>query len=271
MTRLDLESGPMAPSSALISLAYGLILVGSAGKKSPFWGRVLLGLAFVPVILAACNWLDIHLAFEHLGFALPNHPGELTRVGHVTPLVAGGFCLVSLAYCIACGGIPLRRWRLHWVGLLSGFVIVMSTSVAFAYLSHLAFLFQGLVFPVAFPTSLALLSLALSVVALEWPEFTGDVAAERYPIAAGKATALLTVLGMGVSFFVFKNYVDYYRTWAERDLSSIADFKMAEIIHWRWTRHLEGEILKKNPTFIRLVKQYFQGSRGVETAACKLI
>jgi len=74
------------------------------------------------------------------------------------------------------------------------------------------------------------------------------------------AVLMFILLGTGivtVGTFSYKNYERNYRAEAERQLLSIADLKVSELIQYRKERLGDGAVFSRNLSFSRLVQRFF--------------
>ncbi len=264
LTQFDEGSLPMAPSSALASVVFVVLLALSANRNSRSLRWIFLAFGVLVVLLAALNCFGVHLQVEHLGFDIPHlFWGRIQRVGHQAPLPATSFFCLSVAYFISNGRSRSGNWRSLFVGAVCSLNALVGLFVGLTYLVKLSVFFEGTVYPFPFPTSLVVVGLTVGVLAREWPQWMGRKQAENYPIAAGQMLIFLVFSALVGSFFLFKSYSDYYRSWAEKELVTIGQLKVAEVTHWRDECLADGEIIRNNPTFVGLVRDYFFGRSSV--------
>ncbi len=71
---------------------------------------------------------------------------------------------------------------------------------------------------------------------------------------------LLLVMGIVTSgYFSYRTFEQQFRAQAERQLSSIAELKVNELIDWRTGQLADAELIYQNRVFAALVRDYFKG------------
>ena len=79
---------------------------------------------------------------------------------------------------------------------------------------------------------------------------------------------LLLVMGIVTSgYFSYRTFEQQFRAQAERQLSSIAELKVNELIDWRTGQLADAELIYQNRVFAALVRDYFKGSDNALTSA----
>ena len=76
------------------------------------------------------------------------------------------------------------------------------------------------------------------------------------------------VLSLGIAatgYLYYRNYEKSYKAEVDRQLSAIADLKVAELVRWRKMRLRDSAIFHRNPVFSALVKRYLENPEDIES------
>jgi len=161
---------PMAPSTALLFLIYGIAMFFCA--RAPLSrGAYRIGMvagaagALVAVLLTVLSARGIYLQSEHLGMTISGSVRG-APIGHISPLAASCFALGGLSLVTSLSASADRPRR-----AMAGFVfacLLVFASVVFllAYLFGTPLFYGGNFIPPALTTSLAFAALGLGLLAL---------------------------------------------------------------------------------------------------------
>jgi hypothetical protein len=82
---------------------------------------------------------------------------------------------------------------------------------------------------------------------------------DRLPLGVLVTILVCVVVGIVATGYVYyRDYEKQYRSEVERQLSAVADLKVAELVQWRKERLEDGAIYFKNPSFSALVRRFFE-------------
>ncbi len=79
--------------------------------------------------------------------------------------------------------------------------------------------------------------------------------------AANKVILVFVVLALGIiaaGYFYYRNYERQFRAGVERQLSSVAELKVDELVNWRKERLGDAAVFYKNDNFTARVRQYLK-------------
>ncbi|MDD5495117.1 MAG: hypothetical protein PHG36_10675, partial [Dehalococcoidia bacterium] len=76
---------------------------------------------------------------------------------------------------------------------------------------------------------------------------------------------LLAVCILASAYLFYSNYEKNYKSQVQSQLSSIADLKVGELVHWRKDRIADADLLFRNIAFSRLVQDYFEHPDDTKT------
>jgi PAS domain S-box-containing protein len=258
---------PMAPSTAMLFVLYGVALLFDKGLPSKRGSHLMtvivgsLGLAIaLPLFLLSSA--GIHPQIEHLGFS-PVGISEGVPTGHMSPLTA--FCLVVIAMSMLAAHTSSaeRLWPARVAFWLACLIIVVSLALLLAYMLGTIVLYSSDVIPPALSTSVAFLVLALGVIMSAglqlWPRRRmRNIASARESYVLVLVFVLLASGIVTAGYFYYKNFERQYRLGVERQLSAIAQLKVDELVEWRNERLGDGQVFYMNEVFSGIVKRYLQ-------------
>jgi PAS domain S-box-containing protein len=263
---------PVAPSTAEMFILYALAVFLRANlpfHRRTYWAGLTInaGGALIAALLFVVSSLGIRLEAEHLGFSIQHAPG-VTPVGHMSPVTAFCFLLSSLSYLLSLLS-PRSRWRpanIAW--WLACCIIATGSTLVLAYLYGTPILYGSAFIPPAALTSIAFMALGTALLALTaphaWPALPNVESTTR---ASYTLLLVFVLLAGGIvtsGFLYYRNYETRHRTEVERQLSAVADLKVAELVKWRSERIADAEIIFKNDTFSHLALRYFRNPRDRE-------
>ncbi|MFA6243018.1 MAG: PAS domain-containing protein, partial [Candidatus Hydrogenedentales bacterium] len=257
---------PMAPSTAVLFLLYGLTVIlrthvppRRGSQRACVAIHVVGGL--VSLTLLCMSFQGIYVDIEHLGFQAAVGLGD-TPVGHMSPLTALFFLVAGASFLLSLSVSRDRPWRgIASLGLAAslsgaGFVLLL----AYVYGSPL--FYTGSFIPPAAPTSVAFAALGISLAALAAPHAVVKlpvVRAEPTKRASMVLAAIFVLLSLGiilVGYFYTRHYGKQYRAEVERQLVATADLKVGELTQWKRERLGDAAVLHKNEAFTTLVRRF---------------
>lgn len=254
---------PMAPSTAVLFIVYGLVFL-SAHRAAHnrllrlFCLSVCAVCACLSMALLVLSSQDVYLAIERLGF-LASEDVDGTPIGQMSPVTACTFLLISLSLLLHLGPGPAKPWRaitVWWTAivLIAAYVILVLT-----YFFGTPMFYGGTFIPPAATTSLAFLALATALLALARP-LTWSEAEWSDPEVRASYHLLITVfilLAAGIiaaGYFYHRKQEKHYLAEIEQQLSAIADLKKGELLLWREERLADAGLFHHNRIFSGLVK-----------------
>ena len=265
LTRFGADLMPMAPSTAVLFLMFGSAIGLCA--RTPlsariFWISAMLGClgTLAALLLFTLNGLGIYWSVDPVGLAIPGLAGPSLR-GHMPPLTALCFLLAGSSFLASLAQAAIPTWRttlaLGTASVLSGLCMILSLG----YIGSTPLLNTGTFIPPALNTVLifVIMSFALLVLASRSVGLFRKVSGSDS--RAGFVFFLIFLLvaeGLVIGgWFYYRNNEQHHLTEVKRNLSSIAELKVGELVRWRKERMADGSIFFQNETFSRLVRQAF--------------
>ena len=256
---------PMAPSTAVLFLLYGLAI--GVRVQTPFGRRALrisvaavcVG-ALVALLLFVLSCLEIHWEVEHLGLNATETLGGVPT-GHMSPVTAFCFLLASVSFLASLPGSPTRPWRAALALGSAGVLLGTSYIFLLAYFFGAPLLYGGTFIPPAINTIIAFATLSLALMALaRGPAvlFRGSPAdGSRAGSLFASIFLLLTVGIVAIGYIYYRNYENAYRVQVERQLTTITETKVSELVQYREDRGSDVAIFFKNHSFAALARRFF--------------
>jgi|GEM_PF-297920 len=253
---------PMAPPAAVLFVAYGTAVLLRARRALNCWAiRCCAAIGCAGVVAASLllysRYQGIYPQAEHLGFTAVGLVGG-APIGHSSPGTALGFVVAGLSLLLSLPSASRwQRWRaaagwcLAWLLFAAFFVMVL------AYLYGTPLMYGTGLVPPSATTSLAFVALGTALLALAGPQLwqrgeggEGDRRSE--------STLLLVfvMLAGGIvaaGYFYFASYQARFRGEVERELSSITDLKVSQLVQYRRERLGDASVFLGNTTFAMLV------------------
>ena len=259
---LGTDTIPMAPSTALLFLLYGVgILLHASiphGKKCwPGAALITLGAA-IAMSLLVLSAQGIYLEGKHLGLPAP-HPAGQPPVGHMSPVTAVGFLLAAVSFLLAT--LASRQRALGIAAFVCAGLLGAAGSILFlAYLFGVPLFYGGDHIPPAALTSLAFIPLGATLLALACHQPTEQQITPSRPVPWARVLVflLLAACVVGTGILAFSNYARTHRAEAERQLSAIAEMRAKELVQYRKERQANAEILLGNASFAALVRRHLE-------------
>jgi len=256
---------PMAPSTALLFIAYGVAGL-LAAQPSPSHAAkqvcraitVIGGAIALPILMLSLQ--GIYLEIERLGFQ-PFTQASDVPIGHMSPIGAFSFLAVSVALlALQTKGDGRRAMAAFWIAVLlvSGY-----SMLSLAYLLGTPMFYGGKFIPPAATTSLAFMALGLALLLLSPVVARPD---ERKSFMEGRPSSMplivvfiFLVAGIvAAGHFYHRNHEKHYQEEVERRLSAIADLKVSELKRWREERLGDARLFHENSAFASLVQSFLR-------------
>jgi len=273
LTNFGTDLIPMAPSSAVLLLLYGIAIflwVRMPLRRRSFWVGVVVGYGglTVTLLLLVLACLDIHWSVEHLGMDAGKTASGVV-LGHMSAVTAFCFILVSLSFLFSLLPWSKGFWRTALASGLSGLLLGISFVFLLAYLYGMPLLYGGKFIPPALNVLLAFMLLSLALLILAWPSTSSPPGGQSaaFPKTAFLLLLIFFILALGIittGFLYYRQYERNYREEVEGQLSAVAELKVGELTQWRKERLGDGAILFRNAAFSSLVKRCFEKPEDAE-------
>jgi PAS domain S-box-containing protein len=186
----------------------------------------------------------------------------------MSPVSAFCFLLASLSFLSSLSRTAIRPWRSTLALGVAGVLVGTSFVFLLAYFFGSPLLYGGTFIPPALNSVLALVMLGLALMALAGWEVGRS---GRLPGGGSKtafAFALIFVLLAAaiitVGYRSYRNYERSYYSTAERQLMTIADLKVEELVQYRKERLEDASVFLNNDGFSVLVKRFLTNPEDVD-------
>jgi two-component system, cell cycle sensor histidine kinase and response regulator CckA len=252
---------PMAPSTAVLFLLFGVLLLWDAAAEDltpvRLWSRLAAATVGTGVagVLLVLSTLGISPGAELLGLE-PSGEINGAPVGHMSPVTAFGFVVAGVAYVLlAVAGAHRRPRAAFALGVL---LELLGLTVTIAYLLSRPLLYQTGFIPPALTTSLAFMALGGAVLGAAarriWAGHRADELQPKpvYPVLG--ILALTTALIVTPAYLLFRDYAAGVRAQVEAHLLSVADMKAGQVEAWRVERLNDAATFHENAVFAGLVE-----------------
>ena len=264
MTSLGSGKIPMAPSTALLFVLYGIAAFLRA-RSPPRSGAYRAGLAIniagalVALPLLFLSYGGIHPEAEHLGLPIAGTVGG-APIGHMSPVAALCFLFATVSFLASLPSSSSRPRRALAAWCLACLLIAVCFVLLLAYLFGAPLFYVGSFIPPAATTCVAFGALGIALMALAgpqaWPhgEPAGEAARASYALIL--VFILLAAGIVAAGYLYFRNYENNYRIEVERQLSAIAELKTSELVRYRTERLGDAAILFRNASFSAMVRRF---------------
>ncbi len=261
---------PMAPGTAVFFFLFGIAgflqaknTVGDGARRTGMFVG-FLGAAG-GLLFFYLSFTGIHSAYEHPGLNL-NKMVNGIPVGYMSPATALGFLLASISL--------LSIFRFYFEGQRPGMVstgyaialFVAGSVFSIAYLLDSPFFYGGKFIPPALTTSISFALLGTGLLTLTIYRgfekdhyFNSAHWHETLPFIVAFIFAALVVIA--VSGLHYQSVAGDKRAEVEREISAIADLKVANLVQWRKERLADALVLQGNRVFGSLLQRALQDSR----------
>lgn len=254
---------PMAPSTAILFVAYGIVFMVarraiSNSRVRLFCRFVFVVGALISVVLFFLSINNIFLGIEHLGIhAMGAVDG--TPIGHMSPITAVSFLIISLLSQAVITTSSYRAWWAKTAWWLAILLLVTYFMLILAYFFGTPMFYSGTFIPPAATTSLAFLALGTALMALAqplaWPEADSHDLGELFYSNSLIVVFLFLVAGIiSAGYFYHRKHEKQYLYEMERQLSAITDLKKGQLLNWREERLADASLFFHNIAFENLVK-----------------
>lgn len=257
---------PMAPSTALLFVLYGIAVFARAyspGRGVAYRIGLALDLActLVALLLLILSLLGIHPSIEHLGFPTPGSVGG-APAGHMSPVAAVCFLLAGLSFLAVPPSVTEWSPRAKAALGLASIPVAASLVLLLAYLFGTPLFYTGPFVPPALNTSIGFLALGIAMLGLALPH-TRFLRREEEQVTRTEYVLLLVffLLAVGivaVGYLYHMNHERRYRKEAERQLSAIAELKVRDVVQYRKERLGDAAVFFRNASFTDMVRRFFE-------------
>jgi PAS domain S-box-containing protein len=252
---------PMAPSTALLLLLFGVAIVSRAGtslSRRAFWLNLAAGglVALIAILVLVLSTLNIHPAIEHFGVPISGLVGGAV-IGHMSSVTAFCFLLASASFLLSLSRSAPRPLRAALALGSAGVLLGIGFIFLLAYFFGTPLLYGGAFIPSACNTLLALSMMALALLVLASRASRAPATNDRTAWHFFLIFVVLTVGIVATAYIYYRSYEQAYRVEVERQLSAIADLKVDDLTRWREDRLSDAVIFFKNPSFTALVRRFF--------------
>ncbi len=262
---------PMAPSTALLFLVFGLVLplrtrISKISRHSRLSGLLVWGGTGVSATLLVLSLRGIYLPVEFLGMDISGTMNG-APIGHMSPMTA---LIFTIAGCSLLSLSPA-----HGQGTLLSFwlavsIVLVSMILLVGYLVDAPLFYATPIIPPAMSTSLAFfllgIALLLSAGVNAWPPPTlHDDSRDGLGIVLLLAFIFLAIGILAAGYLYSQNQQRQFRSWIETQLGTIADLKNRELNQWRQERRADASLFFKNAAFSRTVQKFLNEPDDPET------
>lgn len=261
------EKIPMAPSTALLFILYGIgliILTRQSLNRTVYRANAVIGMTgtFACLILFILSLSGKYSGIERLGIKVSGMVNGVP-VGHMSPLTAFCFVITGLTFLslIFSSGIPRR---LVAAIILSFLTILISCSLLLAYSFGTPILYGGSVIPPALPTSLAFFSLGIGLFLSSLQKADHGMPDTSGAHASFMLLLIFLSLAAGIltaGYLYFRTHEKHYLDEVGQELTAIKDLKVSELAQWRKERLDDAAILFRNASFSKLVIRYLKNPK----------
>jgi signal transduction histidine kinase len=255
---------PMAPVTALmlILLSGGLVVyrrwpASRAARRFALFALASIG--GLGLLIWAQRLIGIQTSVERWLTPATYTAGGVP-VGLMSPLTALTILLAALAFLLELPPFSHHRPSRWMAPTLALGALVVSLAVLLSYLAGLPILYGVRAIPMALPTAASLFLLSCGILTA-----TGSIesVATRPRSSAlgrwGLLLSLVVALGIAGSDYTKQQYLDARQT-AEREVSTIAELKVAQIADWWRARRSDAEVVFKTPMIQARALEFLSGS-----------
>jgi PAS domain S-box-containing protein len=271
---------PMAPITALLFVALGLVLGGRL--HLPHTPRTAAAALIAVGLVALASALELvrtrvsfPLPWDRWGFGVETK-FNLTEIGRMAPITAGSFLLAAAALAAEHPAF-LRHRSFQWIGRkLSAAGMLIAGVVLLAYVAGEPLGYSPQSVPMALLTAVAFLVLqtgALLVSKATARAGAGATApADRYFFGWGVTLAIATMLGGSFygGYALLRNRQSAMRQTVQEQLQSIAELKVQEITQWRHERISDAQVTVATPGLAEFIAQLAENPAGAGPERAKM-
>jgi PAS domain S-box-containing protein len=261
---------PMAPSSALLIILFGVAVSLGAVEPLPRARRMVCGAmaaagTLVVLVLFVASIHGVLWKAESLGLSMDiSFPG--IPIGQMSPVSAICLILTGVTFLAILISAGFARLALGVAGLLLASCVVLFL----AYVMDLPLLYGGGIIPPAVSSMLSFAALGVGLWALAYRQMRAGRETDGQPLTTRTGIALVLIfLLFVISIFClgtlyFRAQERHFHTEVGQQLSSVANLKVDQLVQWRRERLGDGILLFKNAAFASLVRTYFGNPDDVE-------
>jgi len=263
---------PMAPSTALLFVLYGIAVFshpGLTGGGRAYRLSLVLNSAcmLAALLLFFLSILGIHPSFEHMGFPVFGTVGG-APIGHMSPVAAGCFLLSGLSFFALPPSVTDWSLRVKAALGLASLLVAASMVLLLAYLFGTPLFYTGSFIPPALNTCIAFLSLGIAMLGLALPH-TRFLRREEEQVTRTEYILLLVFLLLAagivtVGYLYHLNYERRYRNGVESQLSAIAELKVRDVVQYRKERLGDAAIFFRNASFADMVRRFLEQPGNID-------
>ncbi|HNR34663.1 MAG TPA: PAS domain S-box protein [Candidatus Hydrogenedentes bacterium] len=252
---------PMAPSTAALFIVFGsaiMLRACATAKGTRRLGKTLdLVGTLTAIVLLVLSCLEVQLPVEHLGLSVADTFGG-APLGHMSPITAFCFVLAGFSFLASFASTPERPRLAIEAFFLACLLVAICAVLLLGYLSGRPFFYGGSIIPPAVSTLLAFLALGVALLSFSrvglWPH--------NEPVRRASFLLVMVFLGLiagtiAAGHFYYQNYKSHFRAEIERELKSVAELKVSELVQYRNERLADGATFFGNKAFAGLVKSFF--------------
>ncbi|MHB8790331.1 MAG: PAS domain S-box protein [Desulfobulbaceae bacterium] len=264
---------PMAPSTALLFVLYGVGLIVfalvPASSRADGLGMLLSSAAAIlSLVILVLSARGIYPEIELLSFPIAETLDGVP-LGHMSPLTAFSFLLAGLSCIGLFSSSRFGRWSANGAFGLAFLLVLISFVLLLGYGAGLPLLYESGLIPPAFSTSLAGMSLGIGLLASAARRLNTPVLVDDASLSwtASVSTMIFVLMATGIittGYLYSRHFQKKHRIEVEHQLSAIVDLKVAELKHWRQERLRDAAYFYGNADFAVLVSSYFDDPGNTE-------
>lgn len=216
---------------------------------------------FISGLLLLFSFKGIYSRAEYLGIPICGTLGQVP-LGHMSPLTALLFSLSALSLLsITASFFSTRKVQQKIVARGAAAVVALVAYVLIlAYFVGLPLLYGKDIIPPALPTSLAFAALGAALLGFSGAQDIESASGKNFKTDPSYPLLMVfLVLAIGIitcGLLYHKNHENHYRAEVERQLSSIAELKVSDLMQWRRERLGDALLLHDNENFTGLVGRF---------------
>ena len=255
---------PMAPVTALMLMLLGGGLVvysrwpaGRAARQLAFFAVASVG--GVGLLVWAQRVIGLRTSIERW-LTPATYTAEGVPVGLMSPLTALTILLAALAFLVELPPFSRHRLSRRMAATLALGALLVSLAVLLSYFAGMPILYGSRSIPLALLTAASLFLLSCGILAANGPI---ESAATRPRSSAlgrwGLLLILVVALGIAGSAYTRQQNMDA-RQVVEREISTIADLKAAQVGNWWRERRSDAEVVFQTPMIQARALEFLSGS-----------
>ena len=254
LTQWGADTLPMAPITAGLAVLFGAAL-GLCASRPVRRGGVRLAMVFAWVgAVAALGVFALRLGgvrwpVEHLGFHIDGTFRGLD-IGYISPVTAACFLLANVSLLASLSFDAVRPWRRWLAAGLGGSVSVAGFALLLAYAFGAPLLSGDAVIPAALNTSLVVLLSGLALLVLVggpiWEGLLSPGRPRKGRLVFAVAFTAVAAMIVGGAYGYYRREELELRRESERQLETVSQLKLSQLVQWRNERFGDAAILFRN-------------------------